>query len=82
MKSVSADTAKQRWEREVLAPALKKSPERPVPFTTISGRPIDRLYAPDDLADFDAPPCPQHAPQLSRPHARCEYRQRGRMCLV
>ena len=40
----------QRWEREVLEPALEKAPERPVPFTTISGRPIDRLYTPDSLA--------------------------------
>ncbi|HVL65953.1 MAG TPA: methylmalonyl-CoA mutase family protein [Vicinamibacterales bacterium] len=52
MKTV-AETDKQRWEREVLEPALKKAPERPVPFTTISGRPIDRLYTPDDLEGFD-----------------------------
>jgi methylmalonyl-CoA mutase, N-terminal domain len=49
----AALTRKQRWEREVLEPALAKSPERNVPFTTISGRPIDRLYTPDDLQDFD-----------------------------
>jgi methylmalonyl-CoA mutase N-terminal domain/subunit len=53
MKSVTADTNKQRWEREVLEPALKKAPERDVPFTTISGRPIDRLYTTDDLAELD-----------------------------
>jgi methylmalonyl-CoA mutase N-terminal domain/subunit len=52
MKSV-AETDKQRWQREVLEPALKKSPERPIPFTTISGRPVDRLYTPDDLRDLD-----------------------------
>ena len=52
MKSVSAETAKQRWERDVLEPTLEKSPERSVPFTTISGRPIDRLYTADDLTDF------------------------------
>jgi methylmalonyl-CoA mutase N-terminal domain/subunit len=55
MKSVAddakAETAKARWEREVLEPALRKSPERPGPFTTISGRPIDRLYTSDDLPD-------------------------------
>jgi methylmalonyl-CoA mutase N-terminal domain/subunit len=50
MKSVSAETDRQRWEREVLEPALKKSPERDVPFTTISGRPIERLYTADDVA--------------------------------
>src|SRR3954453_4902136 len=49
----AALTRKQRWEREVLDPALAKSPERDVPFTTISGRPIDRLYTPDSLADLD-----------------------------
>ena len=52
MKAVAL-TRKQRWEREVLDPALAKSPERNVPFTTISGRPIDRLYTPDDLQGFD-----------------------------
>jgi methylmalonyl-CoA mutase, N-terminal domain len=49
----AALTRKQRWEREVLEPALAKSPERNVPFTTISGRPIDRLYTPEDLQDLD-----------------------------
>jgi methylmalonyl-CoA mutase, N-terminal domain len=49
----AAETDKQRWEREVLEPALRKSPERPIPFTTISGRPIDRLYTADDLRDLD-----------------------------
>ena len=53
MKLATTETAKQRWEREQLEPALKKSPERPGPFTTISGRPIDRLYTPEDLSDFD-----------------------------
>jgi methylmalonyl-CoA mutase N-terminal domain/subunit len=55
MKSVAddakAETARARWERDVLEPALRKSPERPGPFTTISGRPIDRLYTSDDLPD-------------------------------
>src|SRR5690348_844496 len=49
----AAESAKQRWERDVLEPALKKSPERPIPFTTISGRPVDRLYTPDDIQDLD-----------------------------
>ncbi|HYG81515.1 MAG TPA: methylmalonyl-CoA mutase family protein [Pyrinomonadaceae bacterium] len=53
MKTATAETGKQRWEREVLEPTLKKAPERPVPFTTISGRPIDRLYTPEDLEGFD-----------------------------
>jgi methylmalonyl-CoA mutase, N-terminal domain len=49
----AAETDKQRWERETLEPALKKSPERAQSFTTISGRPIDRLYTKDDVADVD-----------------------------
>jgi methylmalonyl-CoA mutase, N-terminal domain len=53
MKSVRAASERQRWETEVLEPALKKSPERAVPFTTVSGRPIDRLYTADNLAEFD-----------------------------
>jgi methylmalonyl-CoA mutase, N-terminal domain len=47
------DTAKARWEREVLEPTLRKSPERKTTFTTISGRPIDRLYTNEDLPGFD-----------------------------
>ena len=52
MKTV-AETAKQRWERETLEPALKKSPERGQTFTTISGRPIERLYTQDDVEQID-----------------------------
>jgi methylmalonyl-CoA mutase N-terminal domain/subunit len=52
MKSAT-ETGKQRWEREVLGPTLEKAPERDVPFTTISGRPIERLYTGDDVADLD-----------------------------
>ena len=48
------DTAKSRWEREVLEPTLAKSPERQGPFTTISGRAIDRLYTADDVTEIDA----------------------------
>ncbi len=55
MKSVTAGTARERWEREVLDPAVRKAPERQVPFTTVSGRPIERLYAPDSLPGFDPP---------------------------
>jgi methylmalonyl-CoA mutase, N-terminal domain len=53
MKTVAPETGKQRWEREVLEPALKKAPERKGPFTTISGRPIERLYTPDDIRSLD-----------------------------
>ena len=44
---------RQRWERETLDPALKKSPERAESFTTLSGHPVNRIYAADDLATID-----------------------------
>jgi len=47
------DTPKSRWERDVLDPALARSPERSTPFTTISGRPIERLYTSEDIASLD-----------------------------
>jgi methylmalonyl-CoA mutase N-terminal domain/subunit len=50
----AADTEKQRWERETLEPALRKSPERAQAFTTISGRTVDRLYTAEDVAGIDA----------------------------
>ena len=48
MKGV-AETDKQRWERETLG----KASERARSFTTISGRPIDRLYTAADLDGID-----------------------------
>ncbi|HUE88872.1 MAG TPA: methylmalonyl-CoA mutase family protein [Vicinamibacterales bacterium] len=55
MKSVidHAASGKKRWERGVLEPALAKAPERKGPFTTISGRRIKRLYAPEDVQGLD-----------------------------
>ncbi len=52
MKAASG-TERQRWEHDTLAPALRKSPERAPVFTTVSGRPIERLYAAEDVADID-----------------------------
>ena len=42
-----------KWNEEVLNPALKKAPERDWKFTTISGVPVKRLYTPLDLQDID-----------------------------
>jgi methylmalonyl-CoA mutase N-terminal domain/subunit len=53
VKSVTSETAKSRWEREVLEPSLAKSPERAASFTTISGHPVDRVYTPEDLSDVE-----------------------------
>ena len=55
---MATDTAKPagdkaRWTREVLEPTLKKAPERKGPFTTISGRPVERLYTAEDTAALD-----------------------------
>src|SRR5262245_9830564 len=49
----ASDTDRARWERETLEPALKRGAERPAVFTTISGRPVDRLYTPADLDGID-----------------------------
>jgi methylmalonyl-CoA mutase N-terminal domain/subunit len=48
MKTIEG-AAKERWERETLRAALEQTPERRQFFTTISGRPIERLYTPEDL---------------------------------
>jgi methylmalonyl-CoA mutase N-terminal domain/subunit len=47
--------ARQRWEEGTVASSLKKLPERTTPnaYTTISGDPIERIYTPADLGDFD-----------------------------
>ena len=52
MKGV-AETGRQRWEREQLQPALDAGGERDVPFTTLSGRPVERLYTPEDVQALD-----------------------------
>src|ERR1700676_5383810 len=52
MKTV-AENGKARWQHETLEPALKKAPERSTNFTTISGRPIDRLYTAEDVEGID-----------------------------
>lgn len=45
--------SKRRWEEETLAPSWKRFPPRLPEFTSISGHPIQALYAPDDLEGFD-----------------------------
>lgn len=45
----AVDTGKARWQRETLEPALKQAAERAPSFTTISGRPIERLYTREDV---------------------------------
>lgn len=42
-----------RWERDTLGPHMERAPERPEPFTTVSGKPIRRLYTPADVPDLN-----------------------------
>jgi len=42
----------ERWQREVLEPALERATERDADFATSIG-PVDRLYTPLDIADTD-----------------------------
>jgi methylmalonyl-CoA mutase N-terminal domain/subunit len=42
---------KARWERETYRPAVDKTPERDVPFESLSGLPIAPLATPEDVAD-------------------------------
>src|SRR5207248_9948835 len=45
--------AELKWQQETLEPWLQKFPELENRFTTLSGVPVNRLYTPADLADFD-----------------------------
>ncbi|HWY85111.1 MAG TPA: methylmalonyl-CoA mutase family protein, partial [Gemmataceae bacterium] len=48
MATATDRTAYERWEKENAA-----APARPQPPTTVSNVPIDALYTPDNLGDFD-----------------------------
>jgi methylmalonyl-CoA mutase, N-terminal domain len=43
---------KERWEREAYEPFVRRSPERDVPYESLSGIPIEPLYTPEDLAGW------------------------------
>jgi methylmalonyl-CoA mutase, N-terminal domain len=45
--------ASEKWERERLAKSLEEMPERQAEFITTSSEPVERLYTPLDLSDFD-----------------------------
>src|SRR5580658_3920526 len=51
MATVTDTAARERWEKEAAAAAV-----RPEPPTTVSSVPIDALYTPDNLESFD----PEH----------------------
>jgi methylmalonyl-CoA mutase N-terminal domain/subunit len=43
---------KERWEKEAYEPFVRRSPERDVPYESLSGIPIEPLYTPEDLAGW------------------------------
>src|ERR687884_324458 len=45
--------AEQEWEARTLKPALGQRPESKSQFTTTSLAPVERLYTPNSLPDFD-----------------------------
>ena len=47
------DEAEREWEDQTLNPTLKRSPENKERFTTVSLTPVERLYTPNSLPDFD-----------------------------
>jgi methylmalonyl-CoA mutase N-terminal domain/subunit len=48
MAPLTHSAARERWEKESAA-----APRRPQPPTTVSGRPVQALYTPEDIPDFD-----------------------------
>src|ERR1700680_4212015 len=48
MATVADNAARERWEKENAAAPLRKEPP-----TTVSNVPIEALYTPADLTDFD-----------------------------
>ncbi|MEW6733993.1 MAG: methylmalonyl-CoA mutase family protein [Acidobacteriota bacterium] len=47
------EEAEKQWEDKTLKPTLERMPERGEDFTTVSLMPINRLYTPNDIPDFD-----------------------------
>jgi methylmalonyl-CoA mutase N-terminal domain/subunit len=47
------DEIEQEWEERHLEPSLRKIPESESEFTTVSLKPIKRLYTPRDVEDID-----------------------------
>src|SRR5512132_4129946 len=43
---------KERWKKEAYEPFVRRSPERDVPYESLSGIPIEPLYTPEDLAGW------------------------------
>lgn len=52
-KHGSISAARACWEQETLEPTLRRHPEGRERFITTSSEPVERLYTPEDLPDFD-----------------------------
>ena len=54
-KVQSVREQRRRWEDTTLKKTVERMPERAAEneYTTVSGMPINRLYTPADIADFD-----------------------------
>ncbi len=53
-KTATLKTARRAdWEERTLRPALKERPDREASFTTVSSLPVERLYTPDDLQNWN-----------------------------
>jgi methylmalonyl-CoA mutase N-terminal domain/subunit len=52
-RNVPALTRKKEWEERTLKPSLERLPERDLPFSTVSGKEIERLYTEEDLQDWN-----------------------------
>ena len=46
------DELQQEWEEKSLEPSLRKMPESQIEFTTVSLKPIERLYTPRDVEEI------------------------------
>ena len=47
------EEAEREWEERALEQELKRSPETAKSFTTVSLTPVERLYTPNSIPDFD-----------------------------
>ncbi len=47
------ERSKARWGKEIYAPFVRTTPERPVRFESLSGIPLQPLYTPEDLSDWE-----------------------------
>ncbi len=53
LKKKSVEEAKNDWEKDVLKPNLKETPERREHFITTSSKLVNRLYTPQNISTFD-----------------------------